>query len=292
MASDKKKEKELTTEQKRYISRKVVVALEEIDLSKWAEACKGFGPFNYNEITRRQWFEKHKSKVKTGREILDFVEKLKSELGKDDKLKGVVLGSIKESIVDAIRDEQTKRKIEQYRLNTIKLSTFSTLILWADNPKKLDEGPYEGKLDIPPDKKQAPKISRRGRKAAKGTFGAPGVVLDRDIKISAKTIELTVVLINNYLHPYQNVELELELDSNLSVVSTKPYKWSPKDQRVIIGYIPASLDVNPNEITFTIELEQKTKATTYSISGTIHYDNTDKGKRVLEKLTKVKVKIN
>jgi len=114
----------------------------------------------------------------------------------------------------------------------------------------------------------------------KGTYGPPLVDMVKNIEVvDAKTLTLEIAIINNYLHPYQNVDLELHLDPKLKVKAVKSYRWSPTDQLIKIGYIPSSLDTEPKDTIIKVEVEMKSSTKAYSIDGIIHYDDTDKGLR-------------
>ncbi|MFW9909101.1 MAG: hypothetical protein ACFFEF_11030 [Candidatus Thorarchaeota archaeon] len=275
--SKEKLKNELTKKQKTVLRSAIADDLAKQNLTDWQNACKSFGPFNYEETTRKMWFEKNKNRVPTGRKILAFVDKWSKTLRDVDALQSVSLSAIRNDIVEAIREEEDRQGLGFNKLNTFKLATFKTLVSWADHPSKLEEGPYEGQTDLPADKKKRP-VSRKGRKSIKGIFGPPGVNLVKSYEmVGSKAMNLQIAIINNYLHPYQNVNLELQLDSKLKVKSVGTYGWSPADNQIKIGFIPSSLDKEPLETIIMIEIEMTTPAKSYSIDGIIHYDNTDKG---------------
>jgi hypothetical protein len=200
--------------------------------------------------------------------------------------------AIRNEIINAIRYMQEKEGIETNRINGVKIAAFKTLIRFIENPSLLEEGPYEGRKTLPENKKRRPKISRRGRKKQKGEFGPPKVNLTKDVEVIEKNqVRVTIGLINNFLHPYQNVNLELDIDPKLSLKSASPYTWKPKENLLHVGFLEAGLDVEPYETEVKVLFDMTKRATKYSISGTLFYDDTDKGRRAQESISKKSFKI-
>jgi len=269
-----------------YIREKIESNLDDYDLEKWQEASQSFGPLNYNRTTRKMWYEKNEDKLEAAREIVDFVEGWTDKLRADETLEQLRKGAIRESVVDVVRNAQEEMGISKNRLNVVKSAAFKTLVKFAEQPGRLEEGPYEGKKK--PDKfKKKAKRSRRGRKKEKGDFEPPQVDLIHEYELQGKdNVWLTIQVKNDFLHPYQNVEINLELDPNISVKSVEGCNWSPDESRLIVGFVPAELGLEPftQDIKVNLSLDKKKKK--YSISGNLFYDDTDKGYETEKKLPK------
>lgn len=89
---------------------------------------------------------------------------------------------------------------------------------------------------------------------------------------------------NNYLHPYQNVELEIDFSPFLIVTSVSPYSWKPDEKRVRVGFLEADLGIDQRETEFTIDLSIRERKDSYPISCRVHFDNCDKGVREVSKV--------
>lgn len=271
----------MTESEKKFVRDTISDDLEKQNLEDWQKACSSFGPFNYRDTTRKRWFEKNKTKVATGKKILAFVDKWAKTLRKEDKLSTVRMSTIRVEIVEGIRDAQQKQDITSNRLNTFKIATFKTLISWTENPSKLEEGPYEGKTQIPEGARKA-KTKVEFRKINR--FRAPLVNLVKQVKISGNTLNLEVVVANGYVHPYQNVELQLEVDSALTVESVDAYKWKSSKKTIEIGFLPASLSDDVLKTSINIKLGISKTSDSYSIGGFIKYDDCNRGKLISQEL--------
>ncbi|MGY5864850.1 MAG: hypothetical protein RTV41_09620 [Candidatus Thorarchaeota archaeon] len=271
------KKSKLNATEKKLVRSKVTAELKSIDLGKWQKACKGFGPLNYDFATRKMWLEQNKQKISTARQIIKVIDKLAKSLGKSDTLEDVQMSAIRKEILETIRNTQKKEGLTQYKLNEFKLATFKTLIKWTDEPKRLEEGAYEGRDDLPEDKKRIRTRSRRGRKKEKGKYGPPLIQFEKG-KVSQSSLTANVLVQNNYLHPYQNVELELNL-AGATIKKVSPLKWNASSKTVKIGFIPADLDLEPGELKFKIDATVKKSGKSFAVSGKIHYDDCDKGQR-------------
>jgi hypothetical protein len=267
------KKRELSEKQLRYISRIICKELKETDLRTWQKSCKSLAPPNYSTTTRVAWYEENKFRVGVGRWIIDFVDKLTTKLQKENLLSEARISAIRSGIVKGIRDAQKKQKLTQYLLNEVKLSALRTLVMWTDNPDKLDieENPI----------RNSRVNTRKGRKKEKGRHVPPRINLVREWElIGDDCIRITLGIFNDYIHPYQNVDIELDVNPNLVITKVQPYSWIP-DQKVLrIGFIEANLGVEPFEEEATIEFRiKKKKLQKYKLAGIVHYDNCDKGVR-------------
>jgi hypothetical protein len=97
--------------------------------------------------------------------------------------------------------------------------------------------------------------------------------------------------VNNYLHPYQNVELEINFGKGLVVTSVSPYSWLPDEKRIRVGYLEAGLGIEHLETPFSINLAIQERKQKYTISYRVHFDNCDKGVRDVSKLHKTTINL-
>jgi hypothetical protein len=266
------KKKKLTKKQLKYIEDFVISRLEDIDLRPWQASCKSLAPPNYDHITRTKWFKENKFRADTGKEVVDFVDKTTKILQNDEVIEGSKVADIRTAIVRGVRKAEQAQGISQYLLNEVKLATLRTIVGWVEHPEKRRR--KGGQIEK----------SRRGRKKEKGKHRPPIIEIVKEWEIlTDDTIRITSVLSNNYLHPYQNVELEVDFGPNLIVNSVSPYSWKPDEKRIRIGYLEANLGVDHLETEFTIDLTIRKRVETYSISCKVHFDNCDKGVREVSK---------
>ncbi|TFF91397.1 hypothetical protein EU545_04215 [Candidatus Thorarchaeota archaeon] len=284
------KKDSFTKKQERELREQMAPALENIDLREWQKACESFGPFDYNRTTRKEWFEDNRHRVKTAQEIVSFVEEWKANLQEQEEFQNIKARPITEEIVDVIREAQEEEDIKSSKLNTFKLATFKTLLKFHKNPEKLEEGPYEGREKLPEGKKPKRKF-RRGRKKEKGEYGPPLLDLVKDTQKKSKNLIVVVMgLTNAYLHPYQNVDIELELEEGLSVEGVKGFTWNEKESTIGIGFLEASLAVEPLEKEIAVDIKA-TKTGKHKIGAVVHYDDCDKGIRKKTKKTTRTIKV-
>jgi hypothetical protein len=223
---------------------------------------------------------------------VEFIEGWTQTFREMTEFENVTKNSIREGIIDIVRLEQERQYSTKGRVNVVKLSGFKTLIKWADKPSLLNKGPYEGKKSIPKSGAIVHKQHKRGRKSIKGRFRPPYIDLSAKPIIRSKgAITLMMVMINNYLHPYQNVSVYLKLSDGIEVASISPFGWSPEEQEIIIGFLPASLDTEPMLTEISIEFAITKRVDSYIVSPIIHFDNTDKGKRETTKCEKREIRI-
>ncbi|MDF1537693.1 MAG: hypothetical protein P1Q69_02180 [Candidatus Thorarchaeota archaeon] len=274
------------------ISKLIGPDLEVYDLEQWQRACKAFGPIHYATETRMGYFASNKFRLDAAREMVEFVESWTENLRQKDAFEVYTLSAIRAAIIDVVRAAQEKKGMELGKLNAVKLAGFRTLTKWADNASELKEGPYKGAMKIPPGTERKTAQRKPSRKKAKGNYGPPIVNLVEDYQIlDEDRLLLTVTIGNSYMHPYQNVELQLDIDSRLSVQSVRPFSWSPKTNKIPVGFIAASLDDKVEKQTIEISMTIQERAAEYSIGGKIHYDDTQKGTIVDQELDPVNITI-
>ncbi|MGY5853290.1 MAG: hypothetical protein RTU92_06980 [Candidatus Thorarchaeota archaeon] len=279
MAREKLKQ-DLTRAQLRFIQREVAPEIQGLDLVSWQTACRAFAPIHSDQFTRKEWFENNRFRLGAAREVVDFVDRWAKELRKSARLETVSMGAIRIGIIEAVRAEQETQDMRLGKLNVVKLSGFRTLIKWADEPERQDEPTTPTRSGV------------RGRKRRKGKFEPPEVELVKQTEIIERgLLRVTISVINNFIHPYQNVEIELKLDPKLSVIATRPFSWFPLEQKIVIGFLEASLDADPNETELFLDLMANENSESYSISGKIIYDDCDKGRTTESKLRKQKIKL-
>ncbi|MHA1907886.1 MAG: hypothetical protein ACW98Y_11370 [Candidatus Thorarchaeota archaeon] len=262
------------------LKNEIAPDLQVVDFKEWQTACKAFGPVHYNTETRIEWFEKNRSRLDAAKEMVDFLDTRTETLSKDDDFSGYTTSAIRDGIVLVIRNQQERRRMKLGKLNAVKLAGFRTLIKWADDQTELEKGPYKGAAKIPEGaEKRPPRKSKKSRKGSKGKYRPPNVQLVEDyFLVNDNRILLSISIENSILHPYQNIVLELDIDERLSVVGVKPYPWSPRTNRIPVGFLAASLDDSVSKLTVDVSLHILDPAPEYTIGGLVHYDDTDKGK--------------
>jgi len=275
------KKKGPTKKQLRYIEEFVVSRLERVNLILWQEVCKSLAPPHYDHITRSKWFADNKFRADTGRDVIEFVDEMSSVFQKDVNLENIRLSDIKSAIVKGVRKAEKEQNITKYLLNDVKFATLRTIVGWVDHPEKL-----KGKRLV------RKKATRRGRKEEKGKHIPPQIDMVKKLEIiSNDTIRITSAIVNNYLHPYQNIELEVDFGPNLVVTSVTPFSWLPDEKIIRIGYLEAGLGVEHLETEFSIDLNVRKRVDTYAISCKIHFDNCDKGIRDVSKVSKTSISL-
>ncbi len=247
------------------------------DLSEWQKACKAFGPVHYESETRKEWFAKNRFRLDAAKEITEFVESWVKNLRGNGTYEEYTITAIREGIIEAVRKQQEMGGASLGLLNPVKLNGFKTLVKWAENQELLEEGPYEGAIKIPEGgvKKSTRRPSRRKRK---GKYGPPIVNLANDyLLVDENRLQVSIMVGNDYIHPYQNVMLELAIDPRLSVVSVSDYSWSPRTNTIPIGFLEASLEEEMKELVLEIDLIILDRAKEYNLTGCVIYDDCEKG---------------
>jgi hypothetical protein len=263
----------LSKKQSKCIEEFVIKKLSRMSLKSWQQACESLAPPNYNKTTRHMWFEENKHRAPIGREIVEFVNEASRALQEKPSLSNVPVSELRSGIVRGIRRVEIAQQITKYLLNDVKLATLKTIVGWVARPDRI----VESDVSIHSPAKRRP---RRGRKSEKGKYSPPEVKLVNEWEVLDKaTIRITSLLLNKYIHPYQNVEVEIDVDPNLILTSVSPYSWLPEDHLVRIGYLQAELDIEPFETLFTIDLQVKRIAESFSFSWRVHYDNCERGIR-------------
>jgi len=276
------KKKSPTKKQLRYIEDFVAGRLEKVNLIPWQEVCKSLAPPHYDNITRSKWFDENKFRADIGRDVVEFVDEMIAVFQKDDNLEMIRVSDIKSAIVKGVRRAEKDQNITKYLLNDVKFATLRTIVGWVDYPKKLRGERSVGK-----------RATRRGRKKEKGKHTPPQVNIVKEWEIiSNDTIRITSAIINNYLHPYQNVELEVDFGPNLVVTSVSPFSWLPDEKRIRIGYLEAGLGVEHLETEFSIDLNIRERVETYTISCKVHFDNCDKGVRDVSRISRTSISLS
>jgi hypothetical protein len=282
----------LNKKQKKFIATNIVPALKLYNLKEWQEACVSFAPPHYAKMTRKMWFNNNKKRIDSAREIVEFIEGWTQTFRENSDFECVSKGTIREEIIELVRSEQERLYSTRGRVNVVKLSGFKTLIRWADRPALLNDGPYGGKLSIPDSGRIVRKKSGKGKKSRTMRFMPPEIDLSaKPIIWDGGRVNLEIVLINKYNHPYQNVELEFNFNQELEVISISPFGWSPEDMKAIVGFVPASLDDEPTRIEGSLELMTKNNMDRCMFSAIIHFDNTEKGVREKTKRTDREIRI-
>ncbi|MCK4567640.1 MAG: hypothetical protein KAU48_10055, partial [Candidatus Thorarchaeota archaeon] len=266
----------------RYIEDFVVAQLKNVDLKPWQNSCKSLAPPNYDNTTRSKWFEENKFRADVGRKVVEFVEEMVTTLREVDILSKIRVLDLKSAVVKGVRKAEQDQNITKYLLNDVKLATLRTIVGWVDHPERV-------KGDITD---RSRKITRRGRKKEKGKYKPPQINLLKEWEIvSHDTIRITSAISNNYLHPYQNVELEVDFGPHLAVTSVSPFSWLPDEKRIRIGYLEAELGVEPLDTTFRTDLNIRKKVKTFTISGKVHFDNCDKGIQDVSRTSKISINL-
>ena len=270
----------LNKKQKKYIATHIAPALKLYNLKEWQEACVSFAPPHYAKMTRKMWFNENKKRIDPAREIVEFIEGWTQTFKENSDFEDVSKETIREEIIELVRSEEERLYSTRGRVNVVKLSGFKTLIKWADKPSLLNDGPYGGKLSIPDSGRIVRKKSGKEKKNCTMKFMPPEIDLSaKPIIRDGGRVNLEIVLINKYNHPYQKVEIEFNFNQNLEVVSISPFGWFPEDKKAIVGFVPASLDDEPTRIEGFLELMTKSNTDRCLLSVIIHFDNTEKGVR-------------
>lgn len=276
------KKKKITKKQLRYIEDFVVTQLKKVDLKPWQNSCKSLAPPNYDTTTRSKWFEENKFRADVGRKVVEFVEEMVTTLREVDILSTIRVSELKSAVVKGVRKAEQNQNIAKYLLNDVKLATLKTIVGWVDHPERV-------KGDIAD---RSRKKTRRGRKKEKGKYKPPQINLVKEWEIVNKdSIRITSTISNNYLHPYQNVELEVDFGPHLAVSSVSPFSWLPDEKRIRIGYLEAELGVEPLDTTFRTDLNIRKKVKTFTISGKVHFDNCDKGIQDVSRTSKTSINL-
>jgi hypothetical protein len=271
----------LTEKQTRFIEDFVVSKLAKTNLKPWQQVCKSLAPPHYDNITRSKWFDDNKFRADIGRNVVKFVNEMISLLQDEDILAKVRVSDIRSAIVKGVRKAEKEQDITKYLLNDVKFATLRTIVGWVDHPERVTSETSVGK-----------KTTRRGRKKEKGKYSPPQVEIVKEWEIlNNDSIRITSAISNNYLHPYQNVELEMDFGPQLIVTSVTPFSWLPDEKIIRIGYLEASLGVENLETIFSIDLAIQKRTRIYPITCKIHFDNCDKGVREASKISKASIKL-
>jgi hypothetical protein len=273
------KKKELTKGQYKYIENLVIRALEGRNLKSWQQVCASLAPPKYNNTTRSKWFEENKYRASIGREIVEFVDETCKKLQQETAISNVLVSEIRSGVVKGIRRAEILQHVSKYLLNDVKLATLKTIVSWVDYPNRVAE------VGVTKQDSTRRKF-RKGRKAEKGKYVPPEVNLIKEWEIIDKTtIRITAVLLNKYLHPYQNVELQVEIDPKLILTNVSPYSWLPEDHLIRIGCLQAGFDIEPYETPFVLDFRIRQRATSYKFSWRVHYDNCERGIRDVSEMS-------
>jgi hypothetical protein len=288
-----KKKKKLSAPDYDRLKSLIEPDLQVYDMKEWQKACKAFGPVHYNIETRKEWFEKNRARIIAAREIVGFIDSWIVKLRRDGVFPDCTMSAIRDGIILVIREQQERRRMELGKVNAVKLAGFRTLLKWADDASELENGPYRGAEKIPEGAEKRPtRKSKATRKKLKGKYRPPDVTLVDDyFLVNDNRILVTITIENSILHPYQNIVLELDVDERLSVTGVKPFPWSPKTNRIPVGFLAASLDDTISKVIVEVSLNIRDPAPEYSIGGLIHYDDTDKGAAVSHGLETTTIEI-
>jgi hypothetical protein len=278
MAPEKRSQ---TKKQARYIEDFIVSRLVKINLKPWQEVCKSLAPPHYDNITRSKWFDDNKFRANIGRDIVEFVDEMISVLQDDDNLAKVRVSDIRSAVVKGVRKAEKEQDITKYLLNDVKFATLRTIVGWVDHPERVTDERSVGM-----------KTTRRGRKKEKGKHLPPQIDIVKEWEIvSNDSIRITSAISNNYLHPYQNVELKMDFGPQLVVTSVTPFSWLPDERIIRIGYLEAGLGVENLVTIFSIDLAIRKRMKIYPISCKIHFDNCTEGVREVSKVTKTSINL-
>jgi len=276
------KKKKPTKKQLRYIEDFVVTQLKDVDLKPWQNSCKSLAPPNYDNTTRSKWFEENKFRAEVGRKVVEFVEEMVTTLREVDSLSIIRVVDLKSAVVKGVRKAEQDQNITKYLLNDVKLATLRTIVGWVDHPERVKGDTAD----------RSRRNTRRGRKKEKGKYKPPQINLVKEWEIvSNDTIRITSTVSNNYLHPYQNVELEVDFGPHLAVTSVSPFSWLPDEKRIRIGYLNAGLGNEPSDTIFRTELHIRKKVNKFTIAGKVHFDNCDKGIQDVSRTSKTSISL-
>lgn len=244
--------------------------LEIYDLHEWKKACRSFAPISYAVHTRKQWLKTNRYRIVAAREIIEFVDSWVTHFRNREDFEEYTMAALQHEVIQVIRRAQQKTTSEKGILNSVKLSGFKSLIRWADNPKELEKGPYKGSDIIPEEAIH----TKRTRSVARDELVSPKVNLVKDFVLVGKNvINVVISIINASRFPFQNVEIELRLDDNLSVNSVEPYVWSPRDRKIRIGFIEASLNHSCHEVQINVRMTCRKREGPYTVGGLLLFDN-------------------
>ena len=278
----------------RGIVREIVTSdLDVYDLASWQAACKGFGPIHYDSQTRKQWFRKNNWRINAAREIVDTVDDWTTLALEKDELSNASRSGILKTIIRIIREAQENLGMNLGKLNVVKLAGFRTLIQWGIDDGALEKGPYEGAEELPPDAKILRTKEAKKRKRQKGEYTTPVVQLNHDrVLLDNNTLSLTVRISNYYMHPFQNVELELDIGGGVSLMGViRPHDWSSGMSSIRIGFIEASLDTRPKTVDVNLIFRIPDGVRQFRLGGNLVYDDTMKGSRAKTQLDKVSIRL-
>lgn len=284
-----KKRSEVDGSRHKKIRREITSDLEVYDLFEWQRACTSFAPIKYQEYTRKQWFRENQSKLTAGREMVEFVENWVKNLSERRAFEDYTMTALRNFLIGIVRQRQESLGIETGRLNVVKLAGFKTLVKWAENRDELDKGPFAGA-----DEKSSEMFyeATRGRKH-KAKYSAPLVDLCKDYELHGENrILLVIGLTNPSTYPFQNVEIELIYGAELSIASVEPYGWAPRDNRIRINFLAATLDSNPYEVEIRVILTIQSEVGEYHLRGKILYDDSVRGEHVENELESVSLVIS
>lgn len=245
--------------------------LKEVDLTSWQHACKSLAPPKYSNTTREEWFEENKFRVRIGKEIIDFVEETSKSLHQEPQISSMRIADIKSAIVKGIRDAESSQGITSYLLNEVKLAALRTLVRWADSPKRMKDLEHKST-------KISRRVNKRGRKKEKGKHRPPELNIMKQLEVLDKDkIRLTSTLTNNYIHPYQNITIELDIDPNLVLTRVTPYSWLPNEKLIHVGFLEAGLGIDPLDASFVMDFDVRKRSKSFYIGFKVLYDNCDRG---------------
>ncbi len=265
-----KKKSELSRKLSKTLHDAVSEDLEVYDIHEWKKACRSFAPISYAVHTRKQWLKTNRYRIEAAREIVEFVDSWVTHFRNREDFKGYTVAALQEEVIQVIRKAQQKIASEKGVLNSVKLNGFKSLIRWADNPKQLENGPYGGSDTIP----EGITRIKRSRSLSRNKLASPKVNLVKDFVLVEKNlINLVLSIINKSRFPFQNVEIELRLDENLSVNSVEPYTWSPRDRRIRIGFIEAALVHSCHEVEINVRMTCKKRVEAYTVGGLLLFDD-------------------
>jgi hypothetical protein len=256
--------------------------LEVYDIASWKEACRSFAPVKYSDYTRKKWFKENRFRLAAAREIVDFIDSWLKNLRKEPELEAFAVSALRNCLITGIRDVQRKTNEKKGILNGFKLSGFKTLIKWADNRKELEIGPFSGAEEVPENADYQPSFARR---KARGSQSPPKVILVKNYEISGREeLKIVMSITNEGRYPHQNVEIELDIDNRLQLCGVNPFNWSPSAKRLRIGFLSAPLNLGESEIQIDLCLKICKRASRYTISGTLYFDDLEERRQAALKL--------
>ncbi|MHA2358783.1 MAG: hypothetical protein ACXAB5_00785 [Candidatus Thorarchaeota archaeon] len=271
-----KKKSKLSRRLIKIVDEAVSKDLDVYNISDWKEACKSFAPITYAVNTRKQWLKINRYRIEAAREIVEFVDSWVTNFRNREEFENYTVAAMKEEVIQVIRKAQQRIKAEKGILNGVKLSGFKTLVKWADCPMELEKGPHRGSDTIP----EGVVYKKRRISSSKEKRSIPHVDILKDfVVINKDRINVVISLMNKGKFPFQNVEMELKLDDKLAVISVESYAWSPRENRIRIGFIEASLDQSNHEMEIIVNLICNKRAKSYTIGGVLLFDDLVNGVR-------------